>query len=366
MFILCAARDFFVIYGQQRRFMKKFTAIISAIIALMMIFAFTACTPSSDSSSLEQTSASDSSVPKTDYSTKEYSVYVPSGAPSLAAAQLIAENNQFGRKKITYNVVSATEIGSKIKLDQNSVGVLPVNAASKLFGDGETCSMLGVVTHGNLYIVSKDENVTTLADLIGKQVYVVGQNNFMDYTFQMLLQKNNVAFDKTTDGVVEDKVTVKYVDVATTAVAALVQGQATVALLPEPVASNAKANAKAAIKSTLDLQAIYGGGYPQAVLVAQNSVIQDSEFITAFTNALTANETYLKSEENIQTAVSSINELSAEKLPATLNADIVSRLAIKFSWASDEKQKVVDYIALFKALNANAVGDMADKFFYSK
>ena len=87
---------------------------------------------------------------------KGIEVYVPDGAPALAIAQLVAEDMQFG-KEVNYHVVDADSISSNVTygdMNKNAdLCILPVNAASKLLGDGANYKMLGTVTHGNLYLV---------------------------------------------------------------------------------------------------------------------------------------------------------------------------------------------------------------------
>ena len=69
--------------------------------------------------------------------TSLYTVAMPDGAPALAAAQLMAEDMQFG-KEVTYTVVNANAIGRQVSGGKADVCILPVNAAAQLAGDGKT------------------------------------------------------------------------------------------------------------------------------------------------------------------------------------------------------------------------------------
>ena len=88
----------------------------------------------------------------------EVSIYAPDGAPALALAKLMAEENQFGQISVEYNIVPADTIGARVTGEDPAadICILPLNAASKLLGDGSTYRMLGTVTNGNLYLLSKD------------------------------------------------------------------------------------------------------------------------------------------------------------------------------------------------------------------
>ena len=54
--------------------------------------------------------------------------------------------------------------------------------------------MLGVVTHGNFYVMSS-ENISALSDLKGKTVGVIGQNQVPDLTFRYLLDKAGITYE---------------------------------------------------------------------------------------------------------------------------------------------------------------------------
>ena len=121
-----------------------------------------------------------------------YRVAMPDGAPALAMAKLIAEGENFGRT-VEYAVVASANIGAEVVQERADVAVLPVTAASKTIGSGEKYVMLGVVTHGNLYVMSS-EDISSLADLRGKVVGVIGQGQVPDLTFRYLLRKNGVEY----------------------------------------------------------------------------------------------------------------------------------------------------------------------------
>lgn len=290
-----------------------------------------------------------------------YKVYAPDGAPALALGKLIAENEQFG-EEVSYNIVTANTIGQEI-LKNADVGILPVNAASLLFGDGSKFKAVGVVTHGNLYIASKDE-ITGIADLKGKTVAVAGKGNFMDLTLRLVLKNNDIETDAAAG------VKIEYYSAASDIIPAMVQGKVSVALLPEPAVSSAKANAKTGITSVLDLQNIYGGGYPQAVLVMSLKTLENKAFVTAFVNALKENGTYLTVKENVDKAVDAINKNMTDKgLTASLDktkmtVEVVARSNIRFSPATSEKDKITAYVSGLKSINPESVKDLSDAFFY--
>ena len=130
--------------------------------------------------------------------TSLYTVAMPDGAPALAAAQLMAEDMQFG-KEVTYTVVNANAIGRQVSGGKADVCILPVNAAAQLAGDGKTYKLLGTVTHGNLYMLSSEhteeitaENIDTL---VGKTVGCIQLDNFVGGVLKMILEENGLDYE---------------------------------------------------------------------------------------------------------------------------------------------------------------------------
>lgn len=125
------------------------------------------------------------------FANNEIKVFAPDGAPALAIAKYIYENQNFGLDKtFNYNIVKAEDIGSKIITGAGDIVILPVNASSKLYKaySQDSYKMVSVVTHGNLYLMSSVPFVT-LAD---KTVGVIGQGLVPDLTFRTILNNNKL------------------------------------------------------------------------------------------------------------------------------------------------------------------------------
>lgn len=120
-------------------------------------------------------------------------VVVPDGAPALAIAKYINDNYDFGTGlNFEYKVVNSSKIGAAMQQGSAEIVIIPVNAASKLYKvhAEDPYQLLGVVTHGNLYIVS-DERLT-VSDLDGKEVGVIGLGLVPDLTFKAVLAKYDI------------------------------------------------------------------------------------------------------------------------------------------------------------------------------
>lgn len=141
---------------------------------------------------------SDDYTPVCDAVSKQYKVFMPDGAPALSLAQLMKNDTDvYNGATFNYTVVAADTIGARVRGGDADVCVLPSNAASKLLGDGETYQMLGTVTNGNLFLLSKNQtkiNSVNVNSLRGKTVGVVNLANVPGLVFKAVLNDNNVKY----------------------------------------------------------------------------------------------------------------------------------------------------------------------------
>lgn len=329
--------------------MKKFfTALFCAILVLALAVGVSACGKTAES----------------------VKVYMPDGAPALSAARLMAED-KFDRE-VEYEVVDASLISTFVTGENPAADlcILPVNAASKLLGKGDKYKLVGTVTHGNLFILTKNgENLTkeNLASLKGKTVGVINLAAVPGLTFKIILKDNGVEYSDLGNGgdISADKVNLKAVTAGTLT-------GCDYYVVPEPAASTL--SKKMGLNFAGDLQALYGGdaGYPQAVLVAKNSLIESSpEFISKFTAAMSDNSTWILSEttsaESIISAISKhlTSGLSPTFTAANLTKSVIKNCAIKFTAASDCKEEVTSFIAKLISVEPTSAATPSNDFFYT-
>lgn len=140
-------------------------------------------------------------------------------------------------------------------------------------------------------------------------------------------------------------------------------------VVPEPAAT-AKVNGLTAAGTTYtnvaSLQNLYGeGGYPQAVLVAKNSLIEnDGTFLNEFLTAYAGTKSWLDAQTSYTEIVTAINSNGGTSLKAPmLSASVVSNCNIDFKKATDEKQTVLSYMTNIASINASMYGQCEDAFF---
>lgn len=302
-------------------------------------------------------------------------VYAPDGAPALAIAPLMENGGDIADTPVSYKVVNASLIQTFVtgKDPAADVCILPVNAASKLLGSGETYKMLGTVTHGNLYLLKKsgdDITVDNLSSLVGKTVGVIQLAAVPGLTFKTILNDNAVAFNDLGNGSpVADKVNLK-----TMTPEEVLPSDKTCQyyVVPEPAATTKVTKTDGKLSFAGDLQQLYGGekGYPQAVIVAKNSLIQENpEFIEGLTKAINDGKKAVQNGEitfeNLVKAINAnITEGSVSSLnAANLNMQVYNNCAINFVPSSECKEEVKSFLAKFIAISPASAATVKDEFF---
>lgn len=330
--------------------MKKFLAVLLSAVSMFTVFVFSACgcdKPTED---------------------KTISVYCPDGAPALAIAKFIHDGENFvDGVEVKYNVVAAGNIGGIMQQGKGDVIIMPVNAASKLYkASSDAYKMAAVITHGNLYVMSKDD--LTLNDLKGKVVGVIGQGNVPDLTFRAALDKNGLEYE-VSETAVDGKVALKYYADASELIPALKTGKRTVGLLPEP-AANKLTTMDNAFKYVLDLQELYDAEtktYPQAVVMIKSSIIAAYPTLTeSLGNKIAGAVSWIKANPALaaQAVESALTEgLTPSLSAANLNATVVDNCKIYWQSAADAKTAVKEYIDAIRALDVKSASAVADDFF---
>lgn len=130
------------------------------------------------------------------------SVYAPDGAPALALAGLMAGEIDTSEvaQTINYHIVDASTIQIHVTgaSPDADICILPVNLAANILGTAEKYTLIGTVTHGNLYIISAKtgERITAenLESLRGKTVGVVNLAAIPGLTFKLILNKYGIEY----------------------------------------------------------------------------------------------------------------------------------------------------------------------------
>ena len=287
-------------------------------------------------------------------------VYVPDGAPALSIAMMMAEDTE--SDGYDYHVVQASEISLKVtgETDLADFAILPVNMASLLLSDGQTYQLIGSVTQGNLFLCSKTEtewiDQNNVADsLKGKTVGVVQYQAFPGLAFRATLKKLGVNYHVVTEST-PDKMQ-NLVNLQAITPTQIGDAGIDYYLAFEPNLSRALSVPAKGLTLVSDVQMLYGGGgYPQAVLVAKRSLIDDDPaLVRAFMSKMELADDWLLSAnaESLYNAVQNhANGFTVAFTAADLSLSTRNRCSVRFQKTTACKNKVEAFLSELKGVDA--------------
>ena len=300
----------------------------------------------------------------------DLTVYMPDGAPSLSMAYLMKGDT--AEDGFSYKVVNPTLISSKVTAVKESENadfcVLPLTAGSKLLGSGEKYQLLATLTHGNLYLISKNDSSYTqdnLSDLIGKTIGVLQINEVPGLTLKTTLANAGIPFVVlgSDDTAQADKVNLRGISSPQD----MARVVADCYLLAEPAVSGQLGNGYSIVG---DLQALYGvGGFPQAVLVAKKSIVQNqTDKVKSFLVSVKESCEKLTSLDGVTLVQTVTAHLEDSSYATTLKAPLLKEATLLrrgVRYEADCKSKVLAYLQSAQVVNSSAVSIPSDNFFWS-
>ena len=148
------------------------------------------------------------------------------GSTGIGAVKLMEESEK-NETDGNYNInvsAAADDAMAKIISGEVDIAAVPTNIAPLIYNKTNgNIAVLAVNTLGVLYIVENGDSIHTIKDLERKTIYSSGQGAVPEYVLNYLLEKNNV-----------ENVNIVYMTEHAEVAAALADGRADIALLPEP------------------------------------------------------------------------------------------------------------------------------------
>ncbi len=297
----------------------------------------------------------------------ELSVVAMTGPTGIGMVKLMADN-EAGETDVNYTVElvgAADEITGKIVNGEVDIAAVPCNLASVLYNKTEgAISVAAVNTKGVLYILEAKggETIQSVADLAGKTIVSTGKGTTPEYTLNYLLTSNGL--DPATD------VTIEYKSEATEVVAALKQGLADVAMLPQPMVTSAMAQVeglRVALDVTEEWGKIQGEEGSQLItgcVIVRNEVLEENkDAVNTFLKEYEASINYVN--ENVVDAAALVAEYGI--IPnAAIAEKAIPACNIVFMGGEEMKANMEGYLGVLAAANPKAVGGKlpAEAFYY--
>lgn len=262
----------------------------------------------------------------------------------------------------------ASSLLPKLIKDEIDVGFLPANVAAKVYNSSKNSILCTAITgEGNIVLITKDNSVTKLSDLVGKTVYVAGEGATPDYMFRYLLNKNGIPSyrdeSESYDGVILDY------SIPTSQLAAqLLSGKIDYAVVPEPFATVAQLK-DSNVNYAINFQSEYkkltkNSNYPLTVMVVSRKFAENkTDVLNKFLE-----EYSISYEKTLLNAREAARLCEAHNLGLTANvvANSIPNANYIYVPARDGKDRIYALLQIFLDFEATSVGGKLpdDAFFY--
>lgn len=332
--------------------MKKLIAIMLVLVITLMCVACQDTTADVSSDVSEVVSEEKATI----------NVTVLKGPTGLGALQLM-EKNDSKTASSNYNFTlasAADEVSAKIINKEADIVAAPTNLAAVLYKRTEgQVVMLAANTLGNLYIVTKNAEISSIADLKGKTIYSSGQGASPEYVLNFLLKENGI--DPETD--VEIIYKSEHAEVAPV----FASEESVIALLPEPFVTNMllkNSDLKVSVNVTEEWKKVSDSELVMGCLIARK------EFVDANPEAVAK---FLKEyEESANYAVTNVAETAALSEKYGIMAKNVAEKALPgCNIVYIDGEKLQNYVSayfevLFNANPKSVGGQLPDEKLYYK
>ena len=346
---------------------NKLTAVICMILCMLMLVSCAQMTGTNGTESSTETGTGTDTGAVDEYKGAEIKIATLNGPTTIAVLGLLkGDAAKDSKNTYVYDQIyaSADAFAPQLLKGEIDAAIIPCNAAATLHkNSGGKIQIAAVNNLGVLYILEKGNSINSIADLKGKTVVTTGAGTTPQYSLEYVLSKNGLSAG--TD------VTVEYKSEASEVLAALKQGKADIAMLPQPAATNAT-KAVEGLRIALDLNAEWDKIDDKAALVTGVLVV-NTEFAKQNPKAVeTLLEDYRASCEMTATDIDTIASYVVELgIGGISNAEIAKTAIplcnIKYMDGDEMKAAVSGYLSILYNSNPASVGGElpADTLYYT-
>ena len=259
----------------------------------------------------------------------------------------------------------------KLLKGEIDIGILPPNVAAKVYAKSKNSIVIGaVVGNGMLNLITRDENIVSLSDLIGKTVYIAGQGATPEYMFKYILQKNGIKVAENETERSEDAVYLNYSIPTSDIAAALLAGNIDYAVVPEPfstVATSKDKNVRRAINLQDEYVAIEAAegkfDYPMTVVVIRTEFAKTyPQLVQQF---LDAYEVAIDWTNANPTKAGVLVQKHTLGLLAPIAARVIPNGAFIYKSAIDSRHELEKLFNIFMSFAPESIGEeLPDDDFY--
>lgn len=287
-------------------------------------------------------------------------VLTPDGLPALSMVNMMSES-ELGGNKLEYKIEKLSDalVVDMLKRE-GDIAIVPSNFSAQLYNKDLRYKIVGTVGWGSFYVVSR-ENISSLEELKGKEIYTFGKGLTPDIIFQSILDKK---------GIDRKDIKINYLSNGNEVATLYLGKKIDTVVIPEPmlskvlskslsskVVSNLNDEWKDIITSDL--------GYPQSTLVVKEEIYNSNpELVNEFVKKLTQSIALIQKEQT-----QTIENIKTYKLgiDTTILDKVMTRANLFYTPVIDCQEEYNKYFEILESINKKVIGGkVPDEKIYAK
>lgn len=276
-------------------------------------------------------------------------VVTPDGLPALSLVNMM-DTKKIDNIQLNYKVEKMSDalIVDMLKRE-GDIAIVPSNFSAQLYNKKLGYKILGTIGWGSFYVVSRD-NINSLEELKGKEVYTFGKGLTPDLIFQSILEKK---------GINKNSIKINYLSSGNEVASLYLGKKVDTIVIPEPMLSKvlSKSPTSTIVANLNDeWKNITNSdlGYPQSTLVIKEEIYETNpKFVKEFINKLT--ESISKLYKNSGEIVENVKRNSLSIDTSVLNK-VLTRANIFYTPIIDCKEEYNNYFKILELTNKKVIG----------
>lgn len=276
-------------------------------------------------------------------------VVTPDGLPALSLVNMM-DTKKIDNIQLNYKVEKMSDalIVDMLKRE-GDIAIVPSNFSAQLYNKKLGYKILGTIGWGSFYVVSRD-NINSLEELKGKEVYTFGKGLTPDLIFQSILEKK---------GINKNSIKINYLSGGNEVASLYLGKKVDTIVIPEPMLSKvlSKSPTSTIVANLNDeWKNITNSdlGYPQSTLVIKEEIYETNpKFVKEFINKLT--ESISKLYKNSGETVENVKRNSLSIDTSVLNK-VLTRANIFYTPIIDCKEEYNNYFKILELTNKKVIG----------
>lgn len=276
-------------------------------------------------------------------------VVTPDGLPALSLVNMM-DTKKIDNIQLNYKVEKMSDalIVDMLKRE-GDIAIVPSNFSAQLYNKKLGYKILGTIGWGSFYVVSRD-NINSLEELKGKEVYTFGKGLTPDLIFQSILEKK---------GINKNSIKINYLSSGNEVASLYLGKKVDTIVIPEPMLSKvlSKSPTSTIVANLNDeWKNITNSdlGYPQSTLVIKEEIYETNpKFVKEFINKLT--ESISKLYKNSGETVENVKRNSLSIDTSVLNK-VLTRANIFYTPIINCKEEYNNYFKILELTNKKVIG----------